>query len=103
MRETFMADNASAKAMNKIMFFMATCGYDEVKTGYEKFRTGALNFAAKFDIALTNGVALYFTPGYTYGFAGKQTVAWDIMTMNSDIRTKYASGFNLSLGISFYF
>ena len=27
----------------------------------------------------------------------------DIMTMNSDIRTKYASGFNLSLGISFYF
>lgn len=75
---------------------------DEVKTGYEKFRTGALNFAAKFDIALTNGVALYFTPGYTYGFAGKQTVAWDIMTINSDIRTKYASGFNLSLGVSFY-
>ena len=31
MRETFMADNASAKAMNKIMFFMANCGYDEVK------------------------------------------------------------------------
>ena len=31
MRETFMADNASAKAMNKVMFFMANCGYDEVK------------------------------------------------------------------------
>ena len=31
MRETFMADNASAKSMNKIMFFMANCGYDEVK------------------------------------------------------------------------
>ena len=32
MRDTFMADNASAKAMNKIMFFMVNCGYDEVKT-----------------------------------------------------------------------
>ena len=31
MRETFMADNASAKAMNKVMFFMANCGYYEVK------------------------------------------------------------------------
>ena len=31
MRETFMADNASAKSMNKVMFFMANCGYDEVK------------------------------------------------------------------------
>ena len=76
---------------------------DADKTGYEKFRTGALNFAAKFDIALVDGVALYFTPGYTYGFAGQQTVAWDVMTLNPDIRTKYAGGFNLSLGISFYF
>ena len=31
MRETFMADNASAKAMNKSMFVMVNCGYDEVK------------------------------------------------------------------------
>ena len=70
--------------------------------GYDKFSSGAFNIAAKFDIALVDGVALYVTPGYTWGFAGKNAVIRDVIDLNSDVY-KYTTGFNLSTGVSFYF
>lgn len=69
---------------------------------FVKFSTGAFNTALKLDFGFAKTCAYFLSPGYTVGFAGKESLASTVMNINPDVRTKYVNGFNLSVGMRIY-
>lgn len=57
-----MTNNASIKAMNKVMYYMVTCGYDDVKKLiYESFDSNLADhiFGKYQDMSMYNNMAFF--------------------------------------------